>query len=63
MSANDPSALPGSKRPMLIWPDGQIRPEEPYRCGAFITSLPHLQCVKLSDHDGPHEFPNDYSDF
>ena len=40
------------------WPDGQVRPEEPYRCGCFMAS-PHAgyaQCTLLSDHDGGHVF-------
>jgi hypothetical protein len=40
------------------WPDGQVREEEPYRCGAFDTVTGEV-CTKLSDHDGPHVMPSD----
>jgi hypothetical protein len=43
-------------RPELkTWPDGQVREEEPYRCGAFIASSGE-RCMLLSDHDGEHRF-------
>ncbi len=41
--------------PLYRWPDGQVRQEEPYRCGTFVAAT-GAQCVKLSDHDGPCEF-------
>lgn len=37
------------------WPDGQVRPEQPYRCGAFLVPG-NAQCNLLSDHDGQHVF-------
>jgi DnaJ-class molecular chaperone len=45
---------------VYIWPDGQVRVEEPYRCGAFVVST-REQCTLLSDHTGDHQFAADSS--
>jgi hypothetical protein len=48
--------LPQEEAPrMYRWPDGQVRPEAPYRCGAFRVGDSAV-CWLLSDHDGPHCF-------
>lgn len=52
---SDTLNIPDQPTACVEWPDGQVREEQPYRCGAFRV-LGGEQCRAWSDHAGEHVF-------